>query len=48
MFANANIRQFARAWGRRLILYFIGITSATGALVMLLGAFLVISGVLEW
>ena len=48
MFMSSNVRQFTKVWMRRLALYFIGVTSATGTFVMLLGAFLAVSGVLEW
>ena len=48
MVVSSNVRQFTMVWMRRLVYYFIGVTSATGTLVMLLGAFLIISGVLEW
>ena len=48
MVVSSNARQFTMMWMRRLAYYIIGVTGATGALVMLLGAFLVVSGVLEW
>lgn len=48
MVVSSNVRYLASMWARRLACYFIGITSATGMLVMLLGAFLMVSGVLEW
>jgi hypothetical protein len=48
MVVNSNVRHFTKVWMHRLALYFIGVTSATGTFVMLLGAFLAISGVLEW
>lgn len=48
MVVSSNVRYLATRWARRLACYFIGVTSATGTFVMLLGAFLVVSGVLEW
>jgi len=48
MVVSSNVRNFTMLWMRRLACYFIGVTSATGTFVMLLGAFLVVSGVLEW
>ena len=48
MVVSSNVRQSTAIWMRRLAIYFIGVTSATGTLVMLLGAILVVSGVLEW
>lgn len=48
MSVNSNVRQFTMLWMRRLACYFIGVTSATGMLVMILAAFLLVSGVLEW
>jgi hypothetical protein len=48
MVVRSNVRQFTMVWMRRLAYSFIGVTSATGTFVMLLGAFLVASGVLEW
>ena len=48
MVVSSNVRYFTMMWMRRLAYYFIGVTSATGTFVMLLGVFLVISGVLEW
>lgn len=48
MVANSNVRQFTMLWMRRLACYFIGFTSATGMFVMILAAYLMISGVLEW
>ena len=48
MVVSSNVRNFTLMWMRRLVYYFIGVTSVTGTFVMLLGAFLVASGVLEW
>lgn len=48
MVVNSNVRQFTMMWMRRLVYSFIGVTSVTGTFAMLLGAFLVVSGVLEW
>ena len=48
MFLRGNVRQVTMVWMRRLVLYFIGVTGATGTLVVILGAFLIVSGVLEW
>lgn len=43
-----TLRTVTAMWMRRIALYFIGVTSATGMLVLVTGAFLVASGVLEW
>lgn len=48
MVVSDNVRYMASVWARRLACYFIGVTSATGMFVMLLGGFLIASGVLEW
>ncbi|MBE9554060.1 MAG: hypothetical protein IMF05_11400 [Proteobacteria bacterium] len=48
MVDSSNVRNFTLVWMRRLAYYFIGVTSVTGTFAMLLGAFLVFSGVLEW
>ena len=48
MVVSSNVRQFTIVWMRRLALYFIGVTSATGTLVMLLGAFFVVFQGAEW
>ena len=48
MFVSSNARQFSALWMRRFANYFIGVTSASVTVVMLLGAVLVFSGVLEW
>ena len=48
MVVGSNVRNITMVWMRRLACYFIGVTSATGMLVMMLGGFLVASGVLEW
>lgn len=48
MVVSSNVRYAAIVWMRRLTCYFIGVTSATGTLVMLLAAFLAVSGVLQW
>ncbi|MDH5410290.1 MAG: hypothetical protein OEY16_02790 [Alphaproteobacteria bacterium] len=48
MLVDYNVRSSAIMWMRRIACYFIGVTGATGTFVMLLGAFLVVSGVLEW
>lgn len=48
MVVSSNVRYLASVWARRLACYFIGVTSATGMFVMLLGGFLIASGVLEW
>lgn len=48
MVVSSNVRYLATRWARRLACYFIGVTSATGMFVMLMGGFLIASGVLEW
>ena len=48
MVVSSNVRNFTMLWMRRLACYFIGVTSATGMFVMLMGGFLIASGVLEW
>jgi hypothetical protein len=48
MVVSSNVRHATMVWMRRLTCYFIGVTSATGTFVMLLTAFLAVSGVLEW
>lgn len=48
MVVSCNVRNFTMVWMRRFVYSFIGVTGATGALVMLMGVILVASGVLEW
>lgn len=45
--ANA-VRDTVLVWARRCAVYFLGAAGATGMLVLLIGAVLVASGVLEW
>lgn len=42
------ISQPAALWMRRAALCFVGVTSATGTLTLVLAGLLVLSGVLEW
>lgn len=48
MVEASAIRNTALIWMRRFAFYFLGAAGATSALVMLLGALLIASGVLEW
>ena len=48
MVEASAIRNTALIWMRRFAFCFLGATGATGALLMLIGALLVASGVLEW
>ncbi len=42
------LRNFVGLWMRRAAFCFLGVTSATGMLTLLLIALLLVSGVLEW
>jgi len=42
------VPQYAALWMRRAALCFIGVTSVTGTLALVLAGLLVLSGVLEW
>lgn len=42
------VPQTVALWMRRAALCFVGLTSATGTLTLLLAGLLVFSGVLEW
>lgn len=48
MVARTEDSDFAMIWMRRVTYYLLGVTGATGTCIMLLGAFLMVSGVLEW
>lgn len=40
--------QTAALWMRRVALCFVGVTSATGTLTLVLAGLLILSGVLQW
>lgn len=48
MVEASAIRNTALIWMRRFVFYFLGAAGATSALLTLIGALLVASGVLEW
>lgn len=48
MIHGSAVPQHAALWMRRAAICFVGVTSVTGTLTLVLAGLLVLSGVLEW
>ncbi len=48
MVESNAVRDTVLIWARRFAFYFLSVTGATGALILLFGSLLLASGVLEW